>query len=559
VGNVTDVSPIWYWLVFFAYIAFLIGVGLNAYKKQKSIGNAEEESNDYWITGRSQPAYMVGMSVASGWMLIGMITWMTWATYDLGLSGLWVVAIPWFLSNIWQFLMARPLRRIKAISQCQMLEKRFGLPARILSAPINIFSYTIWSAAELYAASLIMAPALHISIEAMIIIYAIPIAMYMWMGGFRSVINANIVQFFMGTIILLVTSIAIFLTANGIASAHGTTIWGMLQAQPIVNSLAYPVDAAKNSTSFFAFVSLSFPLIVMLGLVPGWAAAEDFWLKAQAARTTREARLGSLYSILFNTVIIVIPAAIIGILGLIVFPPETKDGIVSAAAILGDKGAYNIISTYINSYMPPLLKGLLIFLLSAHTMSTVANYSNITAMNLSYDVLEPLVYKKRNWSAAKIVKYSRLVTVFMIVVNILLAILYNSPVMGATLNDAYFLSSGLLTAGVSVMLYVLWWKRATLLGVMLGGLFGTVGTFTFFILEYKVWKSVYYTPIWDAIFGAGSMANSYLGYCVVGLVCGIAGVIIGTFVSPPPSEKQLSAIADQPIDNNEEFFAGMHD
>jgi SSS family solute:Na+ symporter len=209
--------------------------------------------------------------------------------------------------------------------------------------------------------------------------------------------------------------------------------------------------------------------------------------------------------------------------------------------------------------MPPLLKGLLIFLLSAHTMSTVANYSNITAMNLSYDVLEPLVYKKRNWSAAKIVKYSRLVTVFMIVVNILLAILYNSPVMGATLNDAYFLSSGLLTAGVSVMLYVLWWKRATLLGVMLGGLFGTVGTFTFFILEYKVWKSVYYTPIWDAIFGAGSMANSYLGYCVVGLVCGIAGVIIGTFVSPPPSEKQLSAIADQPIDNNEEFFAGMHD
>ena len=556
-GN-ADVSPLWYWLVFIAYIAFLIAVGLNAYKKQKSSASAEEEHNDYWITGRSQPAYMVGMSVASGWMLIGMITWMTWATYDLGLSGLWVVAIPWFLSNIWQFLMARPLRRIKAISQCQMLEKRFGLPARILSAPINIFSYTIWSAAELYAASLIMAPALGISINAMIIIYAIPIAMYMWMGGFRSVINANVVQFFMGAIILIVTTVAIFLTANGIATAHGTTIMGMLHAQPIVNSLAYPVDTTKDSASFFAYVSLSFPLIVMLGLVPGWASAEDFWLKAQAARSTSEARRGGLYSIAFNTVIIVIPAAIIGILGLIVFPPETKDGVVSAAAVLGDKGAYNIISTYINSYMPPLLKGLLIFLLSAHTMSTVANYSNITAMNLSYDVLQPLIYKKRNWSDAKIVKWSRLVTVFMIVINILLAILYNSPVMGATLNDAYFLSSGLLTAGISVMLYVLWWKRATLLGVMLGGLFGTLGTFIFFILEYKVWKSVYNTPIWDWVFGPGAMANSYLGYCVVGLVCGIAGVIIGTYASPPPSKEQLSAIADKPIDNNEEFFAGIH-
>ncbi|MDQ7093517.1 sodium:solute symporter [Desulfosporosinus sp. PR] len=554
----SDVSPLWYWFVFFLYIAFLIYVGLNAYRKQKSSASAEEESNDYWITGRSQPAYMVGMSVASGWMLIGMITWMTWATYDLGLSGLWVVAIPWFLSNIWQFLMARPLRRIKAISQCQMLQNRFGLPARILSAPINIFSYTIWSAAELYAASLIMAPALGISIEAMIIVYAIPIALYMWMGGFRSVINANVVQFFMGAIILIVTTAALFITSHGIAAAHHTTIWSMLKAQPIVNSLAYPVDHAQNSASFFAYVSISFPLIVMLGLVPGWASAEDFWLKAQAARSTHEARMGGIYSIVFNTFVIVIPAAIIGVLGLIVFPPETKDGVLSAAAALGDKGAYNIISTYINSYMPPLLKGLLIFLLSAHTMSTVANYSNICAMNLSYDVLQPLIYKKRNWTDERIVKWARLVTVFMIIINILLAELYNSPVFGATLNDAYFLSSGLLTAGISVMLYVLWWKRANLLGVMLGGLAGTLGTFIFFILENKIWKNSYYTPIWDSIFGAGAMANSYLGYCVIGLVCGIVGVLVGTYVGKPPSKELLSAIADKPIDNNEEFFSGIN-
>ncbi len=552
-----NVSPLWYWLVFFAYIAFLIYIGVNAYRKQKASTSAEEEHNDYWITGRNQPAYMIGMSVASGWMLIGMITWMTWATYDLGLSGLWVAAIPWFISNIWQFLMARPLRRIKAISQCQMLEKRFGLPARILSAPINIFAYTVWSAAELYAASLIMAPALGISVQAMIVIYAIPIALYMWMGGFRSVINANVVQFFMGAVILVVTSVGLYLTARGIAADHNTTIWRMLQAQPIVNSLAYPVDSAKHATSFFSYVSLSFPLIVMIGLLPGWAAAEDFWLKAQAASSTHEARKGGIYSITFNTFIIVAPAAIIGLMGLIVFPPQTKDGVLAAAAALGDKGAYNLISVYINTYMPPLLKGLLIFLLSAHTMSTVANYSNICAMNVSYDVLQPLVYRKRNWSDEKIVKWSRLVTVIMIVVNIMLAELYNSPVLGASLNDAYQLSSGLLTAGVAVMLYVLWWKRANLMGVMLGGLFGTLGTFIFFILEYKVWKFSYTMPIWDWIFGKGAMANSYYGYCVVGLVCGIVGLLIGTYTTPPPSEELLAAISDKPIDSNEEFFSGL--
>ena len=68
-----SVSPIWYWCVFFLYIIFLLYVGISAYRKQKASSSAEEENNDYWITGRSQPAYMVGMSIASGWMLIGMI------------------------------------------------------------------------------------------------------------------------------------------------------------------------------------------------------------------------------------------------------------------------------------------------------------------------------------------------------------------------------------------------------------------------------------------------------------------------------------------------------
>jgi solute:Na+ symporter, SSS family len=546
-----------YWLVFFVYIIFLICVGINAYKKQKASASAEEENNDYWITGRSQPAFMVGMSIASGWMLIGMITWMTWATYDQGMAGLWVVAIPWVLSIIMQIFMARPLRRINAISQCQMLQNRFGLSARILSAPINIISYTVWSALELYAASLIMAPALGISVQAMIIIYAIPIALYMFMGGFRSVINANMVQFFMGTIILIITSVAIYLTANGIAVAHHTTIWNMLKAQPILNTAAYPVSKAANSTNLFGYASISFPAIVIIGLVPGWAAAEDFWLKAQAAKSTHEARLGGLFSMVFNTIIIVIPAAIIGLMGLIVFKPELRNGVLTAAAALGSKGGYNIISVYINSYMPPLLKGLLIFLLSAHTMSTVANYSNVTSMNLSYDILQPLVYRKRNWSDAKIVKASRITSVFMIAVNIVLAELMNNPVVGASINEAYFLSSGLLTAGISVMLYAMFWKRCNLTGVMAGGICGTLGTVVFFILEYKVWNFSYVMPVWDWIFGKGAMASSMLGYCVIGLVCSVVGLVIGTFLCPPPSKEHLSAIADKPIDNNEEFFAGL--
>jgi solute:Na+ symporter, SSS family len=555
--NSNDVSPIWYWLVLLIYILFVGYLGWRAYQQQKACTTAEEEHNDFWITGRKQPAYMVGMSIASGWMLIGMITWMTWATYDQGFSGLWIVAIPWMLTMIIQVTLVPWLRRIRAISQCQMLEQRFGLSTRIFSAIINIFSYTLWSAAELYAASLVMAPALNISIFWMIIIYAVPIAIYMWLGGFRSVINANILQFFMGAIIMVVVSIAMYYTAAGICNVHGTTVWSALQHQTVINSAAYPYDPTIPASSFFGYTGLALPLAIMIGLIPGWGGAEDFWLKAQSAATTKDAYKGTLYMIVYNALLIVIPASLIGVFGLIIFKPELVKGTLTAASALGDKGGYNVISVYINNYMTPWVKASMIFLLSAHSMSTVANYSNMSAMNLSFDVLQPLYFKKHNWPEVKIVKYSRLICVVIILFNILLAMLYNDPTFGASLNDAYFLSSGLLTAGVAIMLYAMFWKRANLRGALMGGSFGTIGSLIFFILEYKIWDFSYTMPIWDSIFGKGSMASTYLGYCVVGLVAGIIGLFIGTYTGQKPSAEQLAAIADHPVDDTAAFFEGV--
>lgn len=551
-----SVNPIWSWLVLSIYIVFCLYLGTKAYRQQKKSKSAKDESNDYWITGRSQPAFMVGMSIASGWMLIGMITWMTWATYDQGVAGLWLVAIPWVLSMVIQICLVPWIRRIKAISQCEMLEKRFGISARIFSAIINIFSYTLWSAAELYAASIIMAPALHISVFWMVVIYAVPIAIFMWLGGFRAVVDANVLQFFMGATILVVVAVSMYLAAKGIATHGGTTIWGMLSHQTVVNGAAYPHNG-RTATSLFGYSSVVLPLVVMFGLLPGWGGAEDFWLKAQAAITTKDAIKGGLYSLVYNTLIIVIPSSLIGLFALVVFKPGLNHGVLAAAAALGDKGGYNIISVYINNYMSPVIKSLLIFLLSAHSMSTVANYSNVCAMNLSYDVLQPLIYKKKKWSDEKIIKWSRFVTLIIIFLNMCLAWLYNNPAIGSSLNDAYFLSSGLLSAAVAIMLYSLFWKRANLRGVMTGGICGALGTSIFFVLEYKVWNFSYNMPIFDWIFGKGALASTFLGYCVIGVVAGIVGLIIGTYLAPPPSAELLAAVADKPCDNNEEFFNSM--
>lgn len=555
--NHNNVSAIWYWLVFLLYVGVVLYLGYRAYQQQKKMQNATDEHHDFWITGRKQPAYMVAMSIASGWMLIGMITWMTWATYDLGLSGLWIAAIPWVIGMFVNFWLVRLIRKMKAISQCQMLEQRFGLSARVFSSIINIASYTIWSAAELFAAALIMAPALHISVSAMIFIYAIPIAVYMCLGGFRSVINANVLQFFMGAILFVTVCIAMYLTASGICSSHGTTIWAALQHQKVINSMAYPYIASKSAMTLDGYAGPSFILIVLIALLPGWTVGEDWWLKAQAAKGSKEATRGLIWMLIYNVVLIVIPASLMGLFGLIIFKPEMVKGSLAAASVLGGKGGYNVISVYINNYMSPWLKAFMIFLLSAHSMSTVANYSNISAMNLSWDVLQPIYYKKRNWSQTKIVRYARYAMVMIIFVNIVLAMLYEVPSLGESLNDWYFMSSAWLTAGVAIMLYAMFWDRANLRGVMLGGVSGFCSSVIFYILEYHVWKFNYTMPIWDWIFGKGAMASSYLGYCVVGLFFAVVGLIIGTYTATEPTLEQLDSIAEHPVEDNLEFFEGV--
>ena len=361
----------------------------------------------------------------------------------------------------------------------------------------------------------------------------------------------------MGATILLVVVTSMYFAARGIASGYGTTLWGMLGHQKVINGAGYPYNSIKPATSMFGYTSIALPLVVMFGLLPGWGGAEDFWLKAQSAITTKDAIKGGIYSLFFNTFIIVIPSSLIGLFGLIIFKPLVSNGVLSAAAVLGNKGGYNLISVYINNYMSPLLKSFLIFLLSAHSMSTVANYSNVCAMNLSYDVLQPLIYKKKKWSDEKIIKWARFITVLIIILNMVLAWLYNIPSFGASLNDAYFLSSGLLSAAVAIMLYSMFWKRANLKGVMTGGICGALGTFVFYIFEYKVWKFSYNMPVFDWIFGKGALASTQLGYCVIGVLAGIVGLIIGTYLAPPPSAKLLSAVADKPCDDNEEFFKDM--
>ena len=528
----TGGNAIYYWIIMLGYFAVVLYIGWSYYRRQKRAKDAVEEAHDYWVAKRSTSALMVGMSIAAGWLLIGFITWAIYNTYMYGLGGIWAMVVPWFILLFLMVILTPYVRRIKAISQPQMLHNRFGLPLRVLVTPFNIFTFIIWSAAEVWTISHIIAPEFGVAPWVMYLVFSAPIAIYMFLGGFASVISANVVQFFMSITFVTIVTIAI-----GIAAFRDLPD-GVGMIEYLKNVTPPGSGEGYNGLSLFS-LGIPFIFVSIIALLPGWVIEEDWWLKAQSAANTHEARKGIWANLVYNVIWVLFCSSIIGIFALVVFPPDKFDELLG-----GD--AYAILTTFLSQEFPdwalvPMFAGL-----AALSMSTVATFTNVCALNASYDVLQPLVYRKRGWDDRRIMRFSRASSLVAVAVTIIVAFLID--LFPAGLWDAYYLSSGVLSAGVGIPVLGMFWKRANLPGAFAGSAVGGVSAFVlYFVEKYSLHND--YWPHW--------LAATYLGYAVVAVLLGLIVFVVVSLLTPAPSRAKLDAIAAEPVDDHEEFFRGV--
>ena len=62
----------------------------------------------------------------------------------------------------------------------------------MLVSPFNIIAFVIWSAAEIWTVSQYLAPSFGVEPWVLYIVFAVPVAVYMALGGFHAVISANL-------------------------------------------------------------------------------------------------------------------------------------------------------------------------------------------------------------------------------------------------------------------------------------------------------------------------------------------------------------------------------
>lgn len=504
-----------FWLVGLAYFAFAIGMGLFIWNQVKK----EDGTNqllDFWIASRRFSGWRMGVSLAAGWLMLGWLGYGMSMIYQMGLSGVWILPLPWLILCGIIIWMVPYVRRLPAISLPEALEQRFGGNTRLLCAIASIFVFTSWTGAELFMIGKLASPFLHISPNLTMAIVVIPIMIYTFFGGFRAVVITDVIQFILMALFITVLGIVAYKAAGNITNGN------------IVSTLStIPTASFGKGTIFKLFAGgIISPIILLLAYLPGWMIEQDLLLRIQGAKSLKEAKKGAWVGLLLiGTFIIAIPT-IIAFCSIILFPY----GLESTTAAIGADGT-GIISAIILKYFPLWGQVVMFIGLLAAQMATVDTFANVVALPLTYDIIQPNFLK--NKSKDDIIKASRILSIIAILLGLLYAI--NS----SSLSGVYILSSGVLSASIAIPAFAIFFRRVNKTGITLSIILGFLGNVVFYILEYKVWGNSY-NPKW--------LAGTYLGYIMAGLLCSLIGLIAGSLIGELSSKDQLETVSNEPLE-----------
>ena len=499
-----------YWVFASAFLVGMVLIGAYQFLNLRAVEDHDERAFDFWIGEGDVPGWWTAASLAAGWLLLGWMTWQMYLWYAYGAGAFWIFTLPWILCTVGLLFVPKLFRRFPGVSIPEILRFRFDRLTQTLLGPVQSFAYLTWLAAEIYVLSAVLSKPLDVGIVTMAVVVSLAFGTYVTLGGFRSVLRTDLIQFICAAIMLF--------TLAG---------FGLAEAAQIAGGFDRIVDVINETPPVYAehfwdwdSPGLSYMVAAVVIYTPGFITLQGAWQRIMATTNEREAAKGMWWNVSFNVVIVVLLPTLIAVAALVIFPPTGGE----VPEAVGSYGYFIFSSMITELFASPIVVGALIVALMGMALSSVDTYVNVCAMNLTKDVLEPLVFERYDVSGSTKLNTGRAVTAGFIG----LALLWAFEFPG--LFDMYFLSSALLSATTAVVVFSVFSKRPTTLSAYLAIGVGTVGTFVFFFLgKYDL---LGWLPAW--------LTDSGLTYGVVGLVLALIGIGIGIAFGRPPSDRILA-------------------
>ena len=528
------------------YFALVLAIGWQL-KGQANTGE------DFFMAGREMTAWIAGLSFLSA--NLGSLELMGWAgsAYQYGILAAhwyWIGAIP---AMIFLGLVMMPFYYIsKTHSVPGYLKLRFGEPSRALSAVSFAFMTVLMSGINMYSMALVMKVVLGWDIHFSIWVSSVTVAIYVALGGLRSAIFNEVLQF------ILIWAGALLIPIMGLVEAGG---WSNLKAQIARNASAEYTHLWSTLGRFsdnpmgINWVGIVFGLgaIISMGY---WTT--DFLVvqRVLSAKDIRSAKMAPIIGAAFKMMvpfIVILP----GLLGLAVLPVKLMG---ETQAVASGGHSYNeVLPLMLARYCGPGLLGLGITALIAGFMSGMAGNVSAFTTVWTYDIYRALIRKDAD--DRHYVNMGRWTTVIGVLISVGTAYLVMQ--FASIMDYVQALFSFFIAPLFGTVVLGMLWKRATGPGGFWGLLAGTgssVGMYLWVKFDPTALRYVAMSP------AAQAMAENMYRALWSCLICALVTVVVSLATRPKPDSELVGLVmgvtpipseGDYPIYMRPAFWAAV--
>ncbi|WMJ89574.1 sodium:solute symporter family protein [Anaerocolumna sp. MB42-C2] len=419
------------------YLAIMIGVSIYSKARTKNV-------DDYALGGRSIPSWMSAFSYGTAYfsavILIGHAGKNGWT---FGLGAFWIVIGNSLLGTYlaWKVLGTRTremTQRLGAATMPQFLGIRYKDPKLKIISSLIIFIFLVPYAASVYKGlGYLFQITFNMNERVIMLIMTIITALYLFAGGFLA---ASIADFIQGIIMIIGVCLLIYFIlaapeVNGIT--HG--IEGLNSINP---------DLIKPLTKGTVLPIISLVIMTSLGT---WGLPQMV-SKFYTIKSEKSIPAAKIVSTIF-AVIITTGAYTMGTMSRLILKNDESLFTVNGKLVY-DK----IVPMVINHTLPKIVIGILLVVILAASMSTLASIVLASSTTFVMDLIKPITGDKLD--DKKTVTLLRICCILFVVAAYFLAT-GNSPIL--SLNSlSWGVVSGCMLAPYLLGLY---WKNATKTGV----------------------------------------------------------------------------------------------
>src|SRR5256885_2553772 len=544
-GHLVQLSKIDMFIIVF-YFALVLAIGF--YLKGRA-----NTSEDFFMAGRDMTAWVAGLSFLSA--NLGALELMGWAgsAYQYGILAThwyWIGAIP---AMLFLALVMMPFYYIsKTHSVPGYLKLRFGEPARAMSALSFAFMTVLMSGVNMFAMAKVMQIVLGWDINFSIWVSSLTVAIYVTLGGLRSAIFNEVLQFF------LIWAGALLIPILGLYEAGG---WTNLKLQIAQRASEQYVHLWSGLGSFTANPMGIHWTGIVFGL--GSILSMGYWTtdflvvqRILAAKDIRSAEMAPIIGAGFKMMvpfIVILP----GLLGLAVLPEKLVPEPIALAT--GGHTYNDVLPLMLARYCGPGLLGLGITALIAGFMSGMAGNVSAFTTVWTYDIYRPLINPRG--SDHHYVNMGRWTTIIGVLISVGTAYLVMQ--FASIMDYVQALFSFFIAPLFGTVLLGMLWKRATGPGGFWGLLCGTLSSISMWGWVKADPSALRYVALSaDAKALAQDMYQALWSF----IVC-VSVTVLVSLATQPKTDAELSglvygltevpSVGDVPIYEKPLFWAGV--